>query len=299
MLKHLASKFTRITDNLDKNIEQEENNFSNIQLTIRFFYFFIFYLSLQSFSQHSILPFWKDLLESERYFIPLWCTQWMVHFQWEFIIHFTLIFFFLVSFVAMLFGLQYRILRIILFIGFFNYTALVNSFGKIDHHLHISLVIGFLLIFVSHEPGKLAKLFKSIQLFILSTYTFSGIFKFWGILSQSMNGEITVFYPNSLAYHLSKHLYVTGKPVYFQEIILNSTSYLFSIFLFLGYIIEIVAVLAILQNKLLPLMGIMLVLLHTVILLTVGPEFIFQIVILALFFILPYSIPYKMWNNRL
>lgn len=297
MRKMLTHKFSRILEILNTNIEQEEKNYPVFHLCIKFFYFFMFYLSLQSFNPHSILPFWEDLLQSKHYFTPLWCTQWMTYFKWEYIIHFSLIFFLVMSFISMLIGLQHRSIRIILFISFFNYVALVNSFGKIDHYLHLSLLISFVLIFITHEPHKITRQFKAIQLFILSTYTLSGVFKFWGVLSQSILGEITVFNPNSLAYNLSKNIYITGNPVYFQDIILHQPSYLFSLFLLLGYTLELVAILAILKNKLLPWMGVLLVLLHVGILLTVGPIFIFQIVILVLFLILPYSISVKNRNS--
>ena len=115
------------------------------------------------------------------------------------------------SFIAMLLGTQYKIIRIILFLSFFNYTALINSFGKIDHYLHLSLLISFILIFYTHQPNRIAKLFKSIQLFILSTYTISGIFKFWGIITQSIQGEITVFNPNSLAYNFVREGVAMGE----------------------------------------------------------------------------------------
>lgn len=298
MLKTLTKKNSVILFVLNNNIKAEEKHHRVYQLLIKFFYFFIFYLSLQSFNQHSILPFWDDLLQAKHYFSPLWCTQWMSYFKWDYIIHFSLIFFLLMSFIAMLLGTQYKIIRIILFLSFFNYTALINSFGKIDHYLHLSLLISFILIFYTHQPNRIAKLFKSIQLFILSTYTISGIFKFWGIITQSIQGEITVFNPNSLAYNLSKTIYNTGNKVYFQDLILNQPSYLFSFFLFLGYLLELVAILAIIKTKLLPWMGIFLVLLHTIILLTVGPNFIFQIVILILFLILPYSLTSTNWKNK-
>lgn len=290
MIKNkLKFNYKSIANSIQNQIKNEKSLYEQQSLIVHFFYFFIFFIAIQSFIPFSNLPFWKDLLNSEQYFIGLWCTHWIKLLPWNFFVHSLIILFLLLSFLGLLFGASSKVLRITIFSIFFIYTAFINSFGKIDHYLHLSLIVSFVLIFYSSISQNLSKIFKSIQLFILSTYTISGIFKFWGILDQLLKNEISVFNPKSLSYNLAKTVFNSNNQVYFQDFILHEYSYIQVLFLLLGYLIELLAIFIILKPQWIKFYGILLIALHLIIMLTIGPNFLFQIFIIMLFLILPYT----------
>ena len=92
--------------------------------------------------------------------------------------------------------------RIISFIVFFFYVALENSFGKINHNLHLSLMLLFCYALMPSNKvvsckKKTLLMFASAQFFLLLAYSLTGFWKlFWGII-QLFSGQVSIFSPLS------------------------------------------------------------------------------------------------------
>ena len=259
-----------------------------IKFLIHLFYFYILILSIKIFSPFSQLPEWDTLLNSQHLFQPVWSLKWLPTEHWELCVRLVLLLFFFTSIIGLALWKRFKIARICVFLSFFLYLSLISSFGKIDHYLHLTLIVSFLLIFIpSSKSGdynsNLQKLFFGIQTFILLTYFTSGLFKLYGILDQELLSLNSAFSPDSLAQNLSKTSFASSSDYFLQSFILNTPSYLFSIILVFGCLIEFLSIYIIFKPKLHKTWGLLLILFHAGILLSVGPDFTNQIFIVGIF----------------
>lgn len=89
-------------------------------------------------------------------------------------------------------------LRILFFVFFFMLSALNNSFGKINHGLHLSIMLAFFLALLPSEKTNNYKLksilmFATAQFFLLMAYSLTGFWKlFWGII-ELFSKEVSLF----------------------------------------------------------------------------------------------------------
>lgn len=96
-----------------------------------------------------------------------------------------------------------HLLRILFFIFFFLLISLNNSFGKISHGFHFSLMLSFFLALIPSEKVSDYKLksilmFATAQFFLLMAYSLTGFWKlFWGII-QFFTDEVSLFSSLSL-----------------------------------------------------------------------------------------------------
>lgn len=109
---------------------------------------------------------------------------------------------FQISALIVLFGILYipksHLLRILFFIFFFLINSLNNSFGKINHGMHFSLMLSFFLAFIPSEKAdnfktKTILMFATAQFFLLMAYSLTGTWKLlWGIV-QFFTEDVSMF----------------------------------------------------------------------------------------------------------
>jgi hypothetical protein len=259
-------------------------------LLISIFYFLVFATSIQTFSPFSQFPEWNTLLASRHLFTPLWSAKWIVYLEWSFAIKSVLLFYFVSSLLGIFLWQKLRGIRICVFLSIFFYLSLISSFGKIDHYLHVMVIVTFLLIFLPDEKRKRAsfnrdilKVVFGIQVFILLTYFISGFFKFYGILDQELSGVPSALSYKSLAENIAKTSFATNSSTFFSSLILNNNSILFPFLLLFGYLIELLSLFIIIRPHWHRIWGLLLVTFHAFVLLTVGPDFTIQALVVGIF----------------
>ncbi len=258
------------------------------KLLIGVFYLFVFVNAVQTFSPYQEFTEWSVLLESQHLFTPIWTMRWFPTDYWEIGVRSILLFFLGSSLLGLFLWRRSRIVRASVFVAVFLYLSLVASFGKIDHFMHIMLLVSFLFIFIPNKTEsastrlELLKVFFGAQTLVLLAYFVSGVFKLYGILDQEVRGVVSALSPDSLARNLAKSSLASSYDTFFSSLILNHYSYVFSAFMILGFIVEFMAIYVIFKPKLHRLWGVMLMLLHAGIVLTVGPDFTLQMFVVGI-----------------
>ncbi len=253
------------------------------------FYFLQLAISYQSLSYNAQMPSWQLLVDSKRFFDPLWPVVWAGSSNYPNAVMFILLGFLISSVLAAFFWQKYRWTRILAFIFFLNYIALISSFGKIDHYLHLALIASLLLIFLPRgfETDKKVKnalqIFWGVQFFIFMTYSISGFFKIYGIFDQLIKGQVSALSPNSLALNGAKTIFQSGQRPLLFNFISEHPGYWFSILLIAGYFLEFSALAFAFLPRFHRAYGMVLMLFHVGILITVGPDFYYQLIIVGLF----------------
>lgn len=241
--------------------------------------------------------------EAEEMFVPIWSASWISYLPWEVAINGILLFFISASFVAVWAGTLYRWVRIAAFVALFLYLSLISSFGKIDHYLHAFTIVAFLFIFLPNHRTQLAsdhqsqflQLFWGCQVWFLATYTSSGLFKFLGIASQLFNEQVHALHPESLARNVAKGNLNFGYRMFFDTFLVDSPGWLFSLLLVGGYLVELLALPVAFYPHLHRIWGMLLIGLHASVLLTVGPDFSLQVLMVGVLLIFsPFDVPRKL-----
>lgn len=260
------------------------------RLIVSLFYLFVFITATQTFGV-TIFPAWDVLIDSKDLFDPIWSVSWIPLDYWEAIIRTVLLSFLGFSIVALLLWERSRLIRIGLFTSMFVYLSLLSSFGKIDHFMHIMTVVSFLLIFAPVKTKKnssatdLLRIVFGIQTFILLAYFVSGFFKLYGILDQELRGVTSALSPDALAINLSKTTIANGLDYFGSSLILANPSFFFSVIMIGGFLVEFFSIYVIFKPRLHRVWGVLLMLLHAGILITVGPDFSLQMFVVGLFLV--------------
>ena len=220
------------------------------------------YLFLLLFTFAKILN--SDYLLEASLVNPLWPIKLMGFISSEFLLYFiqySLVFLFL--FLSC--NSKPWILRIITFLIFFVYVSLTNSFGKINHSLHLPLMVLFCFALIPNKKvydykSKTILMFASAQFFLLLAYSLTGFWKlFWGII-QLFKGEVSIFS------HLSFRNILIEQFQNFEAPILGVLfieHYVIGWLAYLGVIlIELFSILVFFKPKLHKTWGILLILLH-------------------------------------
>lgn len=230
----------RIPPIKDSSQQSIQNAFLKAQYIVIFYYLLVF----SSFAIPK-LSSWLEL-SSKIPTNPLWPVGWVL--STDIHIAVTIIFLLLLvgTALAALFP-DYRLIRLLAFVGLFLYVALDNSFGKINHDAHVFLLTSLLLIFL---PGRwLGKtIYSSVhqktflvviwgcQAIVLLTYSMSGIGKIEGAIRQIADGQINVFSPEALSLQIATRVLQTNSstllgPFFINNMIFNSLLYPTIIFL--------------------------------------------------------------------
>ena len=261
---------------------------------VQVLHLFLFFIAISVFSPYSQMPDFQDLVNSEKYFMPLWCTTYFRYFDWENVVYFICNGLLITAFLNLLFWRRSLLVRLLFFLFFFNYVALISSFGKVDHYLHVAVFSAFTLVFVPFigkkaSTDKLARalvLIFGLQVLVSLAYFTSGIFKFYGILDQLLSGQVSTLNGTALGRNIAKTEIANGFPSFYADLVYNTPGFLWSLVLMMGYALEFLAIYAVFKPRLHRLWGLLLVFLHAGILLTVGPEFTYQMFLVGCLFIL-------------
>ena len=156
-------------------------------------------------------------------------------------------------------------LRIISFLVFFFYVALENSFGKINHNLHLPLMLLFCYALmpsnkVASYEKKTLLIFASAQFFLLLAYSLTGFWKiFWGII-QFFKGEVSIFSPLSFRNILLEQ-FQSFNSTFLGDFFLEH--YILGwLFYWLVIYVELCSVLVIFRPKLHKIWGVLILLFH-------------------------------------
>lgn len=278
-----------LTTNVDFKIEK-------IISLINFFYFLVLIVSIQPFSPFSQLPEWSVLLNSEMLFEPVWSLSWATNFSWNIIVNSILLLFFSCSLLALIFWKRSRVIRVLVFLSIFFHLSLISSFGKIDHWMHLMMISTFLLIFLPDFKKKKSKniellqVFFGIQSFLLFTYFLSSLHKVLGVIRQEYAGNASALSSSSLAEFAGLNSYQHANEYFFTSFALHNSSYITSAFLVMGLCTEFCSVFVIFRPKYHRIWGIILILLHSFILMLIGPDFTIQILVIGVFILFsPFS----------
>ena len=283
-------------------LTQTEKKYAKALFLVRIFYALLFVISLQGFLNFSQAPAFTEVLNSEQLFIPLWPVRWLSLLEWKPTV--TVIFFLFPAsaFSAMCIGLRFRLIRIFVFIVLFVYVSLISSFGKTDHDLHLFIVAAFLFIFLPDEDQKnneskiiFLKFFWGLQLFILATYTSSALFKFGGLFYQLHLGQISALSPEAIARQAGASEFISNHKTISGDFVIKNCGPVFSFLLLSSYFIELFSLFIAFRPSLHKLWGTLLMLLHVIIFLIIGPNFIMQ---LLLIFIIIYLSPFHKQKEK-
>ncbi|MFK8058371.1 MAG: DCC1-like thiol-disulfide oxidoreductase family protein [Saprospiraceae bacterium] len=260
------------------------------------FYLFVFATSVQTFSVYSVFPEWDLIINSKELFDPIWTVKWVPLEYWETCVRSILFLFLTFSFFALIFWERSRLIRVGVFASMFFYLSLISSFGKIDHFMHIMTIASFLLIFAPTKksekisPTGLLQVIFGIQTFILLAYFVSGFFKIYGIVDQELRGVTSALSPEALGRNVSKTSLAYDLDFFLSSFILDNPSGLFSIGMIVGYLIELFSIYIIFKPNSHRIWGLLLMVLHAGILLSVGPDFSIQIFLVGIFlFLSPFA----------
>ena len=123
------------------------NQWSRSHFLFTMFYGFTLLVAIKSLGFHDRVPNWKEIIEAESLFDPVWVVQWMKYFPWEIVVKGSILGFLITSIITLLFWQKHWSIRLIQSVFFLNYLGLISSFGKVDHYLHIMLFASFANIF--------------------------------------------------------------------------------------------------------------------------------------------------------
>ncbi|TRX48919.1 DUF393 domain-containing protein [Fulvivirga sp. M361] len=287
-------------------VKEGQKKFKRAKSIVGIYYFIIFCIALQCFGINHLTPDWKVLRDSESLFSPLWTVRWLVYLDWELAIRLVLLFFFSASLLNLIFWQRYRLVRVLVFLSHLFYLSLISSFGKIDHFMHMMVLSSFMLIFLPNlkqgaleNPTPFLRVFFGNQLLILLSYSSSGLFKLYGILDQELRGLNSALSPTAFGQNIAKTSFASNQEFFFSSFILENPGFVFSVLLVLGYLIEFLSAYIAFKPKVHRTWGLSLILLHSGILMTVGPDFTHQILVVGLFiFFSPFNLnKHSVWGD--
>lgn len=186
----------------DETFVRQRQAFARACTLVRCYYGALLFLAVLS------LPEWPGLLQ-HRSVAPLWPVAWLSLVELPagivliFVLHLT-------GSLAGALWPERRGARALAFVGWLQYVALINSFGKINHGLHLWVLTTFLLLFLPRRGGKEAALsrarrqqflqvFWSCQAVTLLVYSMAGLGKILGAIYQMAAGQAHAFQPDALA----------------------------------------------------------------------------------------------------
>ncbi len=203
LVNFFSSNYTQIP------LLNQREQFTSAQTIARVFYSIIFFISIGN---------WTTFSGATEIY-PLWPVLWMNFVGVDIGTKIISVLYLLSSLLALITP-SWRISRILVFVGLLEFRALANSFGKINHSGHITILICFLLIFLpygwlSKNANKYTRvatltIFSSCQVFFMMTYTMSGIGKLVGAFIQAFEGEIHALVPQSLPLHIANSSFNSG-----------------------------------------------------------------------------------------
>ncbi len=257
-------------------------------------YLLNFIVSCRIFSPLDYTPPWHDIAHAEEFYDPVWLMQLFsfVDFDVKRVMFYML--YPLTAGAALLFHKSSRTARVAALLGILLFGAFVGSFGKIDHNLHLLTIalatFAFFPVGGKYSVAKTAVTIAGLQLFTLATYTSSGFFKLLGTIKQLLFEDVSVFTDYSLFYSAIRSSGNSGAPSFLEEFLAANPSPMWGILLLGGYMVEFCALLVAFRPQYHKVYGMLILLLHLGIVLTVGPDFVLQMWVVGILFIMsPFS----------
>ena len=280
----------KLAGSIDTFFDNEVLKATRARFIIGIFYFILFTTSVQAFSYFYQFPDWATLIASRHLFMPLWSSRWILWSDWEFSVRLILMLHFSGSLLVMISWERWRWSRVVAFITTFQYLSLISSFGKIDHYMHLVVIVEFMLIFLpgpggETSPVKTLRIVFGIQSMILLTYFVSGAFKILGIVTQEIGGQPSALSPVAFSEHVARTIFTTNEPTFFSSVILDHQSWLATTILLSGYLIEVCSIFIIFCPDLQRIWGFILLIFHSAILMTIGPDFTIQMLVAGIFLV--------------
>lgn len=226
--------------------------FLRAQWGIRAFYAFLAFLSI------SLLPEWGNLT-SRTGINPLWPVAWLSWVPLTQGITAILLLYVVGSLAGALLP-QSRAVRVVAFLGVFQFWAFNNSFGKIGHSLHCVVLISFVLIFLPtgwHQLKVSSRLtrqntllaFWTAQGVIMMSYTMAGLIKILAGFYQMALSEPSVFSPSALSRHVADRLLQTNSSSWMGDWLITNTWAAWPLMLFTVYV-ELFAIVTLFRPRL-------------------------------------------------
>lgn len=200
-----------------------------------------------------------------------------------------------------LFFVEFRVARILAFLGLLEVLALKFSFGKIHHLMHAWLFASFVLIWLPEgwsEPERASRkvrqgahyVFSAAQVAVFMTYSLAGFGKLLGSAHQWIRNEETSLHPSALARHLADRILQTDADSLFGPLLVDYGAFLWPAMLGTVYL-QLFAVMAAFRPRLHRIWGAGLAAFHAVSILTLTIDFNPSIMLLAFLFLASPSAP--------
>lgn len=272
----------------NQSIFEINHSFEKAHFLLSAFYFLVLFVCFQSFTFNSQFPSWSEVIDSEMYFMPNWGSSWIAYCDWSLAVRAVYIFFLLSSILGVVFWSRSRIVRIVVAFGLYQYLCLISSFGYTDHYLHMMSMAAIVFILlplnksVTYKSDFLKVIF-GLQAIILATYSISGFYKLLGLVKQLKRGVASAISPNGMTLQSSKTSYFSGNEYFLQNYLIDHPSYWISTFQIGGILIELVSILILFKIGLHRIWGLILIIFHLAISMTVGPDFSVHALVIALF----------------
>lgn len=274
-LSYKISKVLKHSLSENKNIFRNQTySFVQSQNIVRLFYALSIYIVFKDFG---LIHKFSSISTID----PLWPVFWVSYFEVP--QSFNLLFFSaLIGSIICCLNPNNRIYRLVFFIAFFEYLAFKFSFGKINHATHPWLFISFFLVFLPHikDSGLATIKQKHIYLtiiwfcifMILFFYSISGFWKVYKSLILLISGKPSIFSMDVFAIQISNRLLQTQStslmgPFFIKHHFLGWVGYLISIY------VELVCFIVAFRPSLHRIWGIMLIVFHIGIKLTMNISF--------------------------
>ncbi|MEM8861796.1 MAG: hypothetical protein AAGD96_26030 [Chloroflexota bacterium] len=250
----------------------------------------IYYIIIFFWTTNLFFFSWENWNQLEGLTQPLWPVMWLNAVPFNVGLNILAVSAMLITLLCAFFP-RSRVLRILCFVFILQSFAIPNSFGKINHDMHLWVTAGFFFIFlpdvktesITKRHQYLTAFFGS-QLLVLSFYTSSGIWKTAGAVIQIYLGEIHAFHPLGLTQHVANRLVQTNFESIFGSYIIEYPYIGWP--LFAGAIVlELFSVVIAFRPNLHRFWGFNILLLHLGIWLTLHVPFVPNILFMMLFFV--------------
>lgn len=223
-------------------------------------------------------------------FLPIWPMSWAASIPYSLTAQIVAVAFVLASLLACFFWHK-RLVKILVFLTFWQVHALDSSFGYINHFYYLPLYALFFFMFLpdTNEDGaedyetsrKLMLVYWGAIAAIFATYTLSGFWKiYWGIHALLV-GRISSFSIMAFPEHVARKTIFESREFFFSAFVINNPilawiSYLGTIY------VEFVAFFVAFKPRLHKIWAFIFIFMHVGILLVIGIPFFESVFVLCI-----------------
>lgn len=222
-------------------------------------------------------------------FLPIWPMNWAGSLPYSFTAQIVAVLYAAAAFVAV-FLWRKRIVRLLMFLAFWQVHALDSSFGYINHFYYLIFYTLFIFIFLPETKEDSDLSFDDSKKFLLVywgaiaaifvTYTLSGFWKiYWGILAF-LDGRLSSFSVMAFPEHVARKTIFESREYFYSSIVIANP--ILAWFTYLGTIyIEFTALWVAFRPALHKVWAFIFLFMHVGILLVIGIPFFESIIVLC------------------